>query len=78
VISSVYVGRIPIISRQGEDGIDGAVLSPNVFVLRFFSPGFDNDRLLLVNLGRDLEFNPAPEPLLAPPASRVWDKAVFL
>jgi maltooligosyltrehalose trehalohydrolase len=64
----------PVISRQGEDGIDGAVLSPQCLVLRFFSPDFTNDRLLLVNLGRDLEFNPAPEPLLAPPASRVWTK----
>ena len=62
----------PVISKQGSDGLDGAILSPNCFVLRFFSPDFDLDRLLLVNLGRDLEFNPAPEPLLAPPASMQW------
>jgi maltooligosyltrehalose trehalohydrolase len=30
------------------------------------------DRLLLINLGRDLDFTPAPEPLLAPPAGARW------
>ena len=28
--------------------------------------------LLLVNLGADLNLNPAPEPLLAPPEGRLW------
>ncbi len=63
-----------VISRQGADGIDGAVLSPHCFVLRFFSPGYQTDRLLLVNLGADLDFNPAPEPLLAPPLHKEWTK----
>jgi maltooligosyltrehalose trehalohydrolase len=41
-------------------------------VLRFF--GEDGaDRLVLVNLGGDLELTVAPEPLLAPPAGRRWD-----
>jgi maltooligosyltrehalose trehalohydrolase len=47
--------------------MDGAVLSENAFVLRFFHPA-NGDRLLIVNLGRDLDLEPAPEPLLAPPA----------
>lgn len=64
----------PVISLQGDLGIDGAVLSPTTFLLRFFSPDFRNDRLLLVNLGVDLEFNPAPEPLLAPPEGSQWMK----
>jgi maltooligosyltrehalose trehalohydrolase len=46
--------------------LEGAVLGPAAFVLRFFLPGGD-DRLLVVNLGSDLHLNPAPEPLLAPP-----------
>lgn len=62
----------PVISRQAADGIDGAVLSSSCFLIRFFSPGFERDRLLLVNLGIDLDFNPAPEPLLAPPGSHEW------
>lgn len=63
-----------VISRQGEEGIDGAVLSQTCFVLRFFSAGYRDDRLLVVNLGTELEFNPAPEPLLAPPANAEWAK----
>jgi maltooligosyltrehalose trehalohydrolase len=64
----------PVFCRQGEHGIDGAVLSDSAFVLRYFSPDFSNDRLLVINLGTDLEFNPAPEPLLAPPASKQWSE----
>ena len=64
----------PVISRQGADGIDGAVLSPQCFVLRFFSPNFGNDRLLVVNLGVDLRYDPSPEPLLGPPEGMRWDK----
>lgn len=63
----------PVISRQGEDGLDGAVLSDNAFVLRYFSPGHAADRLLVVNLGVDLNLSPAPEPLLAPPESAKWN-----
>ncbi len=63
-----------MISRQGADGIDGAVLSTECFLIRFFSPDYQRDRLLLVNLGMDLELNPAPEPLLAPPQSKEWGK----
>lgn len=62
------------ISRQGTDGVDGAVLSPACFVLRFFSPKFATDRLFLANLGRDLELDPAPEPLLAPPPAMQWSR----
>ncbi len=62
----------PVISQQGANGLDGAVLSSTCFVIRFFSPDYEGDRLLLVNLGKDLELNPAPEPLLAPPAGAEW------
>lgn len=50
--------------------IDGAVLGPEAFVLRYF--GDQDERMLLVNLGRDLNLRPAPEPLLAPPAGKLW------
>lgn len=63
----------PVLACQGENGLDGAVLSNGAFVLRFFSPGHASDRLLVVNLGADLNLNPAPEPLLAPPASATWE-----
>ena len=35
-------------------GVDGAVLSPHAFVLRFFTDHHRDDRLLIVNLGGDL------------------------
>jgi len=51
--------------------VDGAVLGDEAFVLRFFGED-DDDRLLLVNFGLDLNLNPAPEPLLAPPEGMEW------
>jgi len=62
----------PVISRQGAGGIDGAVLSSSCFVVRFFTKDFQQDRLLIVNLGADLELNPAPEPLLGPLEGTQW------
>lgn len=52
--------------------IDGAVFGPDAFVWRFFGEAEGDDRLLLVNLGRDLYLSPAPEPLLAPPDKADW------
>jgi maltooligosyltrehalose trehalohydrolase len=63
--------RDPVFARQAATGLDGAVLTPDAFVLRWFDPAAD-DRLLLVNLGRELAFAPAPEPLLAPPGGQRW------
>jgi maltooligosyltrehalose trehalohydrolase len=63
--------RDPVFRAQTPRGVDGAVLGPAAFVLRFFGqPGCD--RLIVVNLGADLALNPAPEPLLAPAVDTVW------
>ena len=62
----------PVFRAQKPRGLDGAVLSPEAFLLRFFGDHPGDDRLLLVNLGRDLHLDPAPEPLLAPPADSEW------
>jgi maltooligosyltrehalose trehalohydrolase len=56
--------------RSGE--IDGAVLGPRSFVLRYLSKQND-DRLLLVNLGERQVLHPVSEPLLAPPAGHRWE-----
>jgi maltooligosyltrehalose trehalohydrolase len=66
----------PVFRAQSFRGLDGAVLSNEAFVLRYFGgpagrPG--DDRILIVNLGRDLKLDAAPEPLLAPPAEQVWE-----
>ena len=61
----------PVIRRAGRARADGAVLSPEAFVLRY-QGGADGDRMLVVNLGRDLDLSPLPEPLVAPPAGARW------
>jgi maltooligosyltrehalose trehalohydrolase len=61
----------PAFRAQRPRGVDGAVLGPDAFVLRYFVEG-NEDRLLLVNLSRDLILHEAPEPLLAPPDGKAW------
>ena len=53
--------------------LDGAVLSDEAFVLRYFGADGEDDRLLIVNFGVDLHLNPAPEPLLAAHEGRLWE-----
>ncbi len=62
--------------RRDEEALrsqsfDGAVLGDHAFLLRYFL-GNGRDRLLLVNLGADLNLDIAPEPLLAPPEGTLW------
>lgn len=62
----------PVFNRQAPGRFDGAVLGDEAFVGRFLTDT-DTDRLLLVNLGRDLHLRSAPEPLLAPPHEKHWE-----
>jgi maltooligosyltrehalose trehalohydrolase len=64
-------------ASQQSNRIDGAVLSQDAWVIRFFGENPGDDRLLLVNLSRDLHLVPAPEPLLAAPKGYVWDAMWF-
>lgn len=57
--------------RPAAGTIDGAVLAEEAFALRW-SGADGGDRLLLVNLGRDLNRRSIAEPLLAPPAGGRW------
>jgi maltooligosyltrehalose trehalohydrolase len=66
----------PVFGAGREGELDGAVLGSEALALRFFGDrGGDHcdDRLLLVNLGRDLNPQIVPEPLLAPPDGCVWE-----
>ena len=60
----------PAFQQQRADRMHGAVLSSAAFMLRFLCA--EGDRVLLVNLGADLELEPAPHPLLAPPEGAGW------
>ena len=62
----------PVFNGRLKRGLDGAVLAPEALVLRFFGSDGE-DRLLFVNLGRDLCCEPTPEPLLASPQGRYWE-----
>jgi maltooligosyltrehalose trehalohydrolase len=59
--------------EQKRGGIDGAVLGTKSFVLRYFSDGNRDDRLLVMNLGERQTLVPGPEPLLAPPLGLEWE-----
>ena len=62
----------PVFRAQRTDWMYGAVLGPEAFLLRFFGEA-RGDRLILVNLGRDVQLRPAPEPLLAEPRKGYWE-----
>ena len=55
--------------------VDGAVLTPSAFVLRFAGgPNVEDyaDRLLVINLGAEAQLTVISEPLLAPPPGLGW------
>ena len=59
-------------AAERAGSVDGAVLAPEAFVLRYAAGAPEDERLLCINLGPDLDAGSFPEPLLAPPAGRVW------
>ena len=60
-----------VFSRQDRTAVEGAAVGPEAFLLRWFGEDYD-DRLALFNLGRDIDWYPIAEPLLAPPPDRQW------
>jgi len=61
----------PVFREAFACHIEGAVLGSAGFLLRYFLG--DQQRLLLINLGRELHLAPAPEPMLAPPERQRWE-----
>jgi maltooligosyltrehalose trehalohydrolase len=61
----------PVFRAQRRGSVDGAVLGPDAFVLRFFG-GPEGDRLVIVNLGKQIDGTSIAEPLLASPADGSW------
>ena len=65
----------PVFRGQASGSVEGAVLGPEALVLRYSGAAAGHsgdDRLLLVNLGRDLLFDPAAQPLLTPVDGSPW------
>ncbi len=61
----------PVIRAQGVHGLDGSVVGPEAFAVRWLAPD-GADRLLLVNLGADVVAASIPDPLVAPPDGMRW------
>ena len=61
----------PGIKSATRQRVDGAVLAAHAFVIRYDAAG-PHDRLLIVNLGDDIDLTPMAEPLLAPPPGHRW------
>ena len=61
----------PAFAAQRPEFIQGAVLGPRAFLLRYSIPDTE-ERLVVINLGLDLHLTLCAEPLLAPPAGADW------
>jgi maltooligosyltrehalose trehalohydrolase len=57
---------------QDATALDGAVLGPELFVLRYASSSPEDERLLIVNFGPDMEAPSFAEPLVAAPDGHTW------
>jgi maltooligosyltrehalose trehalohydrolase len=65
----------PVFRTQGAGGVDGAVLGAEALAIRFYGVGVEpDDRLLCLNLGRDLPLPTLAEPLLAPVERTRWQR----
>jgi maltooligosyltrehalose trehalohydrolase len=58
-------------SQQRAGAVDGAVLGPELFVLRYQTERAADERLLVVNFGLDVVAAAFPDPLMAPPAAKM-------
>ena len=60
-----------VFSLQDRRAIEGAVLSDRAFAL--FYKNNNARRLLIVNLGDDLDYSPCSQPFLALPRGKKWN-----
>ncbi|MGD9724175.1 MAG: malto-oligosyltrehalose trehalohydrolase [Pirellulales bacterium] len=60
-----------VFARQRADRIHASAITPEALLLRYVGDNGD-DRLVLINLGRDLDWQPMTDPLAAPPEGHAW------
>lgn len=59
-----------------REKVDGAVLGEECFVIRFFCKKHE-DRLLIINFGKQLKLQSMSEPLLSPPHNMKWKRVWY-
>lgn len=64
--------RCAAFSQRGSRRVDGAVIGEAAMLIRYFADDPVDERLLMLNLGRDLQIGVLAEPLYAPPEDRKW------
>jgi maltooligosyltrehalose trehalohydrolase len=64
-----------IASGQGKTRVDGSTIGVHAFLLRYFHPQAENERVVIINLGSDLAVSSFADPLMAPPTRTQWDVA---
>ncbi|MDG5815224.1 alpha-amylase family glycosyl hydrolase [Chitinispirillales bacterium ANBcel5] len=67
----------PIFKDHNRERIDGALLSAEAFVIRYFGADNTGDRLLIINMGKDAHIQTSPEPLTAPPSGKKWTQVCY-
>jgi maltooligosyltrehalose trehalohydrolase len=65
----------PTLSQASARRIDGAVIGEHAMLIRYITPDPGGHRLLMLNLGRDLQMSVVAEPLLAPIVGHQWQPA---
>jgi maltooligosyltrehalose trehalohydrolase len=66
--------RTDVVFRaQDATALDGAVLGPELFVIRYTSSSPEDERLLIVNFGPDMDAPTFAEPLVAAPDGHTWE-----
>ena len=62
----------PAFRAQDATAIHGAVLGPELFALRYTTASPEDERLLIVNLGIDVDTGSFAEPVVAGPDGHTW------
>ena len=61
-----------IFGQDAKGRVDGSVLDPSAFLLRYFAQDPQDERLMLVNMGPNIAVDSIADPLHAPPEGMQW------
>lgn len=61
-----------VLGQGGRVRVDGSVLGPSAFLLRYLAQDPQDERLMVVNLEQDINIESIADPLHAPPVGMQW------